>query len=352
MFDPHWHARDFQSQRHKETIAHSLEVAYACGLDAIAAMPNTNPPLTTHALVKEYLSIADQAKSPVEFFVHGGLTSDPEQIKGIVEAWQTEKNLIGLKAYWGRSTGDLSIVELHEQYKTIQTLAREGYDGVLVSHCEKESLMNDKAYDKLNPRTWSTHARPEEAEVESFKDILRIARDVKFQGTIHVAHVSTTRVVDLIHSYSRINPDIKLSCGITPHHLLMNYRMLDGPHGRWYKCNPPLRSPETVSGMQERLLENKITNIESDHAPHTEEDKSQEIPASGLGNATFWGWQKYHLRELGCSPKQVEDLTSNNAKTLYEKKTEHLFFTNREPDFKKIKELQGFYHYDPMQHLK
>ena len=352
MFDPHWHARDFESQSHKETIVHSLEVAYASGLDAIAAMPNTNPPLTNVGLCREYLSIADDVGLPVKFYVHIGLTSNPEQIKGAVQAWREEPGIIGMKAYWGRSTGDLSIVELEDQKRTIATLAECGYDGVLVSHCEKESVMDDAAYNPEKPRTWSTDARPEEAEVESFKDILRAARDYKFQGTIHVAHVSTTRVVDLIQGYSKINPDVKLSCGVTPHHLFLDYTHLDGEDGAWYKCNPPLRSLETQQGLLERLKDGRIGIIESDHAPHTEEDKSKEVPASGLASGTSWPYVSAALMSMGMSDQQILEVTFNNAKKLYGGRTAELQASNRETDFKRLKELQGDYPHDPFAFLK
>jgi dihydroorotase len=346
MFDIHWHARD-GNQSHKETVTHSLHVAYATGLDAIAAMPNTNPPLIDLQSCRDYLSLADDVDVPVKFYVHIGLTPDVEQVKRAVEAWREEPKIIGMKAYWGRSTGDLSIVEREDQFYVLKTLAEEGYKGVLMSHCEKEAEMNDKAYDPQNPRTWSTHARPEKAEVQSFRDILQTAVGAKFKGTIHVAHVSTLEVVDEIYNYNKemhpydADANLGLSCGVTPHHLLLDYTRLDDPKtAPWFKCNPPLRSPETQNGLLKRVFDGRIPIIESDHAPHTEEDKLKEVPASGIISGHTWPRLSNYLMSQGMSEKRLKEVTFDNAVKLFDL---DLISQNREPNIDLLIELVNEY---------
>ena len=39
-----------------------------------------------------------------------------------------------------------------------------------------------------SPRTWSD-ARPVEAEVESIRDQIRLAREAGFKGTLHICHI-------------------------------------------------------------------------------------------------------------------------------------------------------------------
>ena len=201
-----------------------------------------------------------------------------------------------------------------KQFCVLETLVKEGFTGVLVNHCEKESLMNDTQYEPNYPLTWSLLCRPEEAEIQSFHDLLRLAEDVGFSGTLHIAHVSTREVVDAIAQYSG---KVRLSCGVTPHHLLFDYTKLKGPQGRWYKCNPPLRSPTTRQNLQQQLCQRKIPIIESDHAPHTEEEKQSVSPPSGIASGLSWSHLRQYLRTLHLSEPQINQVTFVNAVRLY-----------------------------------
>ena len=178
-FDGHWHARD-EEQRAKETVAYSLVLAEAGGGTAIAAMPNLVRPLVNLERAREYLAIARNLSSPVQFYVHLGLTPDPEQVKKAVDALRKEPGIIGLKAYLGRSTGNLSIVREEEQAKVLETLVQEGFEGVLVGHFEDEEKMNDSAYDPFHPIAWSTLCRSESAEVSSFQTLSKKATELGF----------------------------------------------------------------------------------------------------------------------------------------------------------------------------
>lgn len=352
-FDPHWHARDWD-ESYKETVAHSLRVAYLAGATAIAAMPNTVPPLTTLEQCREYLALGYALQElGVKFYVHVGLTPNIEQVKRAVDACRQEKDIVGMKAYFGRSTGNLGILTEEQQLSVLETLAAEGYDGVLVAHCEKEACTYDAAYVPEQPETWSTRCRPEQAEIESFIDIVSMAEAVGFKGKLHFAHVSTIHVVDAIHAY---RGSVKLSCGITPHHLLLDYDSIrDAPlknpstQNAWYKCNPPLRSPETRQGLWQRLKESKITFIESDHAPHSAREKVQQnLPASGIANGWVWPYLISFLEEHDFPAGDIEKLCFTNAVSLY-----GLDLTQRRfsIDFERLRSLRKEYPYDVFQEV-
>ncbi len=312
IFDLHWHARD-EEQSAKETIARSLAVAEASGIIGIAAMPNTKRPLISLERCQEYLAIADREKSPVKFYVHIGLTPDPEQVKRAVDAWRREPRIIGMKAYWGKSTGDLTIRNEDQQRKVLETLSEEYYDGVLISHCEKESCMNDKLYTSSDPRIWSRRCRPEAAEMSSFDDIAGFAEDVFFPGTLHIAHVSTAYAVDKIHNY---RGKVKLSCGVTPHHLFLSDDYLDRL-GAQAKCNPALREEATRKGLEKRLWDGRINIIESDHANHCVEDKQGEEPASGIPVGVAWPETLGALIRRGMPSARIKALVCENPVNLF-----------------------------------
>ncbi|VVB81911.1 Allantoinase [uncultured archaeon] len=370
FIDSHWHARDL-NEKAKETVGHSLAVGEAAGLDAIVAMPNTNPPLTTLEACEAYLKLADACKSRVQFYVLIGLTPNPEQVKLAVEATRKNPRIVGLKAYWGSSTGNLLIGKKEEQMKVFEVLVREGYKGVLVGHFEDEALIRKELYDSKNPKTWNTLCRSEKAEGSSVDNILDIAESAKatvtvrnevredgavrivksleevgYVGKLHIAHVSTPEVVDAVANYEG---PLKLTCGVTFHHVIFNDDMLQGPDGRWYKCNPPLRCEATRKALLDALLDGRINDVESDHASHDVESKNSVVPASGIASGTVWPYFFKFLRTKNVSPTIMTDVLFSNAVKLYNLQFEK---RNFRPNLRKLEELQGFYPFDPFADFK
>ncbi len=367
--DFHWHARDW-NESVKETVKHSLEVAEAAGLDAIAAMPNTNPPLLDLETCQRYLSLAPK-DSRVLFFVHIGLTPDPEKVKRAVEATRKDARIVGLKAYWGSSTGNLLIGKKEEQIRVFETLVREGFDGVLVGHFEDEGRIKKDLYDPSNPRTWNTLCRPEIAETSSYDSVISVAEksraivemsrqvtedgkvqivksleEVGYKGKLHIAHVSTLEVIDAISNYEG---PLKLTCGVSPNHFIFNDELLQGPDGRYVKCNPPLRAEETRAGILERLLKGLINDVESDHAPYDEESKRNPMPASGIVSGTVLPYVFKFLRDQGVSPSLLNGVLYSNVLKLYNIKIEK---RGIRPNLKKLEELQKFYPVDSFAEFK
>ena len=60
MIDPHVDLRDW-NQRAKETLLHGFTVAWQCGISALFEMPNTDPALTTEALLRRRIADGDSA---------------------------------------------------------------------------------------------------------------------------------------------------------------------------------------------------------------------------------------------------------------------------------------------------
>src|SRR3989344_3665941 len=129
--DTHIHLRDF-NQTHKETIKHGLEVARDSGVDAVFDMPNTDPAITTEAVLRDRLKLARDANVPEVFYgVYLGVTANPEQVRKVVELTRTYREVVGLKLYAGHSVGNLGVVRFEDQQRIYEVLAREGYKGVL-----------------------------------------------------------------------------------------------------------------------------------------------------------------------------------------------------------------------------
>lgn len=330
MIDPHVHCRDW-GQSYKETIEHALLVAEKISLSGIFDMPNTSPPINSRELIERRLADASKIKSPVFYGVYAGLTSDTNQIKEVVKAWrELFPKVVGLKMFAGHSVGNLGIVMEGEQKLVYRTLAEEGYVGVLAVHCEKESLLKPNLWNPSNPKSHS-FARPPESEIESVKDQINFAQANKFKGVLHIAHVSVPQSVDLIEE-ARQQKMIRISCGLTPHHCLLNYDLIsESKEGILYKVNPPLRGKDSSKRMLALLKEGKIDWIETDHAPHTLKDKLEEPFMSGFPGLPFYPHFLKFLRENGFSDEQIENLTHRNICKIFNINLPEL---NKVPDFR------------------
>ncbi len=322
--DTHVHLRDF-NQKHKETIKHGLEVAYDSGVDAVFDMPNTDPPILTREIVDARLKKAREANVQGVFYgLYIGATKDATQLKQAVEMYtQLFPQVVGIKLYAGHSVGELGVTSECDQLNVYQTLADEGYKGILAVHCEKESILKPNLWNPLHAIT-HCFARPEEAEVESVKDQLRFARETGFKGKLHIAHISSPTAVELVCAAKK--EGMNISSAICPHHFIYDWQQMkvgesigrdEGKEGETkgllWKMNPPLRSPESREKVLNYLREGKIDWIETDHAPHTMPDKMSHPFMSGIPGLAWWPVFEEYLRRENFSDQLIKNLTFHNT---------------------------------------
>jgi dihydroorotate dehydrogenase (NAD+) catalytic subunit len=328
FIDCHVHCRDFE-QSHKETVAHALKVAKDSGVSAIFDMPNTSPAVTTRDVVVERLALAREANSPVFYGLYIGLTSDPEQIREAVDLYRefspkdsgASVGVIGLKMFAGKSVGDLTVSDADAQLVVYRELVKNGFFGVLVVHCEKESEMMPEMWEPSRPETHGD-ARPEEAELASVRDQINFALRAGYKGKLHIAHVSVPQAVDVINFHKG---SLNISCGATPHHLLLNDDLMKSEEGILYKVNPPLRGKSAQWSLLEKFKEGKINLLETDHAPHTREEKFVGH-MSGIPNLASWPVFTNLLKREGVGEALLDRVAFENANRIYGTRIEKLSF--------------------------
>lgn len=315
MIDPHVHCRDGK-EAHKGTIRRVFEIAEAQGVKVIFDMPNTNPPILNAKDVRLRLKLVPKERRK-HYFLYMGATADENQLKESVRAHEIIPEVIGFKLYAGTSTGNLAVIESRQQERVYRTLAKLNYRGVLAVHCEKEHYFKNHLFDPRRPKTHAL-ARPPRAEIESVKDQIRFASQAKFRGVLHIAHISCPESVALVH---KARKKMRITCGITPHHLLFDSEALGRPDGLFYKCNPPLRDKKRVVALREMAKRGRIDWIETDHAPHALSEKF--LPPYASGYPALYLYR--HLREeflprIGMDSKQIKQITFENIyKTFYGK---------------------------------
>ncbi len=318
--DPHVHCRDW-GEFQKATIAQVMALARSQGIAAVVDMPNTRPPITTGELVERRLQTAESEGCLDGYYLWIGATKDPEQTREAAEVAATHPRVMGIKLYAGRSVGDLAIIDAADQLNFYQILANAGYTGVVTVHCEDESMFKPGLFDPAKPDTWNL-ARPPEAEISSVLHQLAFVEEVGFKGHLHIAHIS---VPEAVNAVNEARGRIRVSCGITPHHLMLSANEMLTPAGLMYKVNPPLRDRSSVQELRDMANVGMIDWIETDHAPHLQADKTYEpgrAPESymsGIPSLNYYPRLLDSLREDGFSEQTIQAMTYLNIKRILPK---------------------------------
>ena len=95
----------------------------------------------------------------------------------------------------------------------------------------------------------------------------------------HVCHISAKESVELIRRAKQ--KGVNVTCETAPHYLVLDENDLQ-EHGR-FKMNPPLRSLKDKQALIEGVIDGTIDMIATDHAPHSEEEKSRGLEKSAFG---------------------------------------------------------------------
>lgn len=256
IVDVHVHFRD-PGLTHKEDFSTGSKAALAGGVTTVCDMPNTSPRTDTlENFVEKKEKIEN--KSLVDFGLHGMLSDSREEGEKILDNGATS-----LKLY----------PELQEH--SIIPEFRNG-DAFFTIHPEDPLLLED-IDSKEDSVDVFLNSRPEIAETSEISTILSFDSTSHF----HFCHITTQTSLDLV---SRAKEKSKVSCEVTPHHLLLDKSHLRefGPIAKTY---PPLRSREERLALLNGLDSGKIDIVATDHAPHTREEKEMGMIDSPPGMA-------------------------------------------------------------------
>ncbi len=326
---PHVHGRDWD-EAHKETLEHLLKVAEIAGFTAVIAMPNTmKQPITTLDAAVEYVELAKKAKSPVKFYVHMGLTNDEHQVREAFRAVGKIKDIVGydaiagVKQYCCHSTNNMGVTCFAQRKRNLEIAVEENYTGVFIVHAEHHDLCKDNLFEPKNPRTHAEYCRPPVTEVKSVDEQIKLAKELGYKGTLHIAHISVPESVYLVEQARQ--DGLKVTCGVTLQHLLLDVTSLNGEYGLYRKCNPPVRPHGMNHEMLELLRNGLIDFVETDHAPHTLDEKigkaldakGNQMYASGMTALQLYPLFVDYLRNNGFTEQRIHEVTFSKANELF-----------------------------------
>lgn len=306
LIDIHSHLREPGAEG-KETIETGTRAAAAGGITSVVCMANTNPPVDNHTGVDFVLDRARET-GYVRVYPVGAATKGME---GNELAPIGEMLAAGAVAITddSKSIDDSYVMMRVMEYTTIWQVP-------VIVHCEDTHLtqgayVNEGIYSSvLGLRGW-----PREAESIHVARNLLLAKQTG--AHIHIAHVSCADSVDLIRFYR--SKGVKVTAETTPQHLLLTDQAID-QFNTLAKVNPPLRTAEDQEALFDGLRDGAIDCIATNHAPHTQADKNQDLahaPAGVIGFETFLPLLFGPIAQrLGFEPLQLLKLVTSRPATV------------------------------------
>ncbi|MCA1062306.1 dihydroorotase [Rossellomorea sp. AcN35-11] len=267
--DLHVHLRE-PGGEHKETIGTGTKAAAKGGFTTIAAMPNTRPvPDSVENLQSLNHKISQTAC--VRVLPYAAITER--------QIGKTLNDLPALKSNGAFAFTDdgVGVQSAGMMFEAMKKAA--GIHASIVAHCEENTLIYGGA---VHDGTFSKeHNLP---GIPSICEAVHISRDVLLAEAAgvhyHVCHISTKESVRVVRDAKKAG--IHVTAEVTPHHLLLCEEDIPGLDAN-YKMNPPLRSKEDQQALIEGLLDGTIDFIATDHAPHTEAEKSEGMQLAPFG---------------------------------------------------------------------
>lgn len=269
LIDIHTHLRE-PGFEHKETIATGARAAARGGFTTVCAMPNTNPVNDNSQVTRDILKEARRS-ALVNVLPIAALTksSKGEELTDLADLIQA-----GAVAF----SDDGRPVTNNRLMKKALELSRS-LETLIIDHCEDARLSADGVMNE-----GKASARFKLKGIPSASEEILVARDIVLaratDSRIHLAHLSTAGSVAAVREAKKRG--LKVTAEATPHHLTLDEEQL-ASHDPNFKMNPPLRSKADIKALLEGISDGTIDVIATDHAPHTEEEKSRGIDRAPFG---------------------------------------------------------------------
>lgn len=265
--DVHVHLRQ-PGFSYKETIKTGTQASAHGGYTTVFSMPNLKPVPDSVEHLKEQLDIIKK-DAVINVLPYGTITvgqngeelSDMENMAKDVVAFSDD----------GRG------VQSEEMMKEAMLRAK-ALDKIIVAHCEDNSLLHGGyIHDGVYASEHSHRGICSESEWGPIKRDIELCKQTGC--AYHVCHISCKESVELIRQAKA--EGVNITCETGPHYLILTDEDLK-EDGR-FKMNPPLRSKEDRQALIDGVTDGTIDMIATDHAPHSQEEKSRGLEKSAFG---------------------------------------------------------------------
>lgn len=266
--DVHTHLRE-PGFSYKETIKTGSMAGAKAGYTDLCTMPNLNPAPDNAEHLKAQTDIIDR-DAVIHVLPFGTITKGRKGVGEIIDFESIADQVAGF-------SDDGTGVQTEELMKQAMTKCAK-LGKIISAHCEvNELLKGGYIHDGAYARTHNHKGICSESEWAQIERDCRLAEETGCP--YHVCHISTKESVDIIRKAKARG--VRVTCETGPHYLAMCDEDLQ-EDGR-FKMNPPLRAEQDKQALIEGVLDGTIDVIATDHAPHSEEEKSKGLEKSAMG---------------------------------------------------------------------
>ena len=271
LIDLQVHFRE-PGQTHKEDLDTGSRAAVAGGVTTVVVMPNTRPVLDDPALVRMQRARSDE---------HG-------LVRILVAAAATAGSLGARISDYGalKGAGAVAVTDdglpvLDDAVMRDALVACRKHDLLFMQHAEDTRITHHVPMTSCDvSRAAGVDGQPPEAESAIVERDVNLA--VEIGARYHVLHTSTAQ--SLAHVKRAKAKGARVSCEVSPHHLLLNHddvvragvRVPHSPDDLDpnRKMNPPLRSESDRRALVDGIASGLVDAVATDHAPHAADEKA------------------------------------------------------------------------------
>lgn len=268
LIDTHVHFRD-PGFTYKEDIHTGASASAAGGFTSVICMANTSPVIDSVSVFSDLA--AREQEEAIHIYQAAAVSHD---LKGTE---LTDMKALAAAGACGFTDDGIPLKDAAFLLKAMELAAQLNLPISL--HEEDPSLIETNG---INHGTASDflgiYGSPSIAE-ESL-----VARDcmlaLKSGADVVIQHISSGTSVELVRTFKALGA--KLHAEATPHHFTLTDEAVI-KYGSLAKMNPPLRTEKDRLAIIQGLCDGTIDIIATDHAPHSEEEKSRPIPSAPSG---------------------------------------------------------------------
>jgi len=264
LIDAHVHLRDLQLS-YKEDFYTGTCAAAAGGFTTVLDMPNTVPATDSSIRLKEKCEQAEK-RIVVNVGFHAGLTDRLEEISKLARlgAFSFKLNLY-------KPTPEIAIED--NGLMTRLLLKCGGMRRPVTVHAEdRELIERNRAQSETGKKPTVEdflRAHSKEAELIAVNRMIDLARVTR--ARLHICHLSAIKSLDSIEEARR--KGLRVTCETSPHYMFLNENCLRRLKGTALTV-PPVRDSTNSRMLWKAFINDRIDVIATDHAPHTEEEKT------------------------------------------------------------------------------
>lgn len=265
--DVHVHFRE-PGFFYKETIKTGSLAAARGGYADVCTMPNLNPVPDSIENISKQLRIIEKDAS-VRVHPYAAIT--------VGEMGETLTDMEALAPYCIAFSDDGKGVQSEDMMRRAMMKAKK-LNKVIAAHCEDNTLLCGGYIHKGEyARLHGHRGICSESEWKPIERDLKLAKETGCK--YHICHISCKESVELVRRAKADGVDV--TAETAPHYLVFND--MDLRESGNFKMNPPLRGEEDRQALIEGICDGTIDMIATDHAPHSEEEKSRGLEKSLMG---------------------------------------------------------------------